>query len=56
MKSKTTRKKYVTEEEKEFCGNITGECMTKEGTYSDSEGNNQNKIKYLKLDCQSADL
>ena len=56
MKSKTTRKKYVTEEEKEFCGNTTGECMTKEGTYSDSEENNQNKIKYLKLDCQSADL
>lgn len=56
LKSKATRKKYVTEEEKELCGNITGECMTNEGTYSVSEDNNQNKIKYFKLDCQSADL
>ena len=56
LKSKTTRKKYVTKEEKKLCGNITGECMTNEGTYSVSEENNQNKIKYFKLDCQSADL
>ena len=35
---------------------ITGECIADEETYSDSEEDNKNRIKYLKLDWQSADF